>query len=129
MIRAASKNHDGVMVVVDPDDYDSALDALEGNEVTLEMRRSLAAKAYAHTALYDTAISNYLSQALGEQALRPTFIYAGRKSETLRYGENPHQSATFYRDLAALRWFTGECGTAAGQGVVVQQHCRYRCRL
>jgi len=57
MIRAASKNHDGVAVIVDPDDYESVLESLQKDELSLEERRRLAAKAYAHTASYDTAIT------------------------------------------------------------------------
>ncbi|MCH8301119.1 MAG: hypothetical protein IH912_00070 [Proteobacteria bacterium] len=67
MIRAASKNHDGVVVVVDPDDYNAILDALQSDQMTEEYRRSLAAKAYALTASYDIAITRYLS-ALDEES-------------------------------------------------------------
>ncbi len=98
MIRAASKNHDGVAVVVDPDDYDTVLEALGSGEITIEYRRRLAAKAFAHTAGYDTAITRYLSASLGEESLGGRISYAGRRIEKLRYGENPHQEAAFYRD-------------------------------
>jgi phosphoribosylaminoimidazolecarboxamide formyltransferase/IMP cyclohydrolase len=101
MIRAASKNHDGVAVVVDPDDYDDVLETLRSGDMSIEHRRSLAAKAYAHTASYDTAITRYLSASLGEDALGARFQYAGALSETLRYGENPHQRAAFYGDQGA----------------------------
>ena len=100
MIRAASKNHAGVAVVVDPDDYDAILDALKGNELTETYRRGLAAKAYTHTASYDTAISGYLSASVGKELLDERFLYAGGRIEKLRYGENPHQEAAFYRDQA-----------------------------
>ena len=98
MIRAASKNHDGVAVVVDPDDYEQVLAALKSDDLTVEYRRGLAAKAYAHTANYDTAITRYLSASLGQEDLGDRFLYAGSLAETLRYGENPHQVAAFYRD-------------------------------
>ncbi len=101
MIRAASKNHDGVAVVVEPDDYDSVLDDLKNARLTLESRRRLAAKAYAHTASYDTAITQYLSSSLGDNVLGQDFLYSGELSETLRYGENPHQAAAFYVDQQA----------------------------
>ena len=101
MIRAASKNHDGVAVVVDPADYDAVLDTLRSGEMTIEQRRRLAAKAFAHTASYDTAITRYLSASVGEGLLGERFLYAGVLSEKLRYGENPHQAAAFYRDQAA----------------------------
>ncbi len=104
MIRAASKNHDGVIVVVDPSDYTTVLEGLEGLEgdsLDLEARRRLAAKAYAHTAAYDTAISTYLDKSLGDEGLGDRFLYAGRRVDTLRYGENPHQAAAFYIDQQA----------------------------
>jgi phosphoribosylaminoimidazolecarboxamide formyltransferase/IMP cyclohydrolase len=101
MIRAASKNHDGVAVVVDPSDYGAVLDAVAAGNMTIEYRRRLAAKAYAHTASYDTAITHYLSSSLDEDVLRERFLYAGQRSEVLRYGENPHQQAAFYRDQGA----------------------------
>ena len=108
MIRAASKNHDGVAVVVDPDDYEQVLAQLRSNALARKDRRRLAAKAYAHTAAYDTAISRYLSAALGEARLAATELYAGRLIKRLRYGENPHQSAAFYSDQRS------RAGTLAG---------------
>ena len=101
MIRAASKNHDGVAVCVSPDDYDDVLAKLQGDGLGLEDRRRLAAKAYAHTASYDTAITRYLSASLGDDILGERFLYAGNLSEKLRYGENPHQEAAFYVDQQA----------------------------
>jgi phosphoribosylaminoimidazolecarboxamide formyltransferase/IMP cyclohydrolase len=101
MIRAASKNHDGVAVCVSPDDYDDVLGKLQGDGLSLEDRRRLAAKAYAHTASYDTAITRYLSTELGDNVLGERFLYAGSLSEKLRYGENPHQEAAFYIDQRA----------------------------
>jgi phosphoribosylaminoimidazolecarboxamide formyltransferase/IMP cyclohydrolase len=101
MIRAASKNHDGVAVVVSPDDYGAVIDKLKNGELALVDRRRLAAKAYAHTACYDTAITKYLSQSLDDNVLGERFLYAGTLSEKLRYGENPHQDAAFYIDQQA----------------------------
>ena len=98
MIRAASKNHDGVAVVVSPDDYEGVLESLRSDALSLQERRRLAAKAYAHTASYDTAITKYLSQSLGDDVLGERFLYSGSLSEKLRYGENPHQDAAFYVD-------------------------------
>ncbi|MDH3439592.1 MAG: bifunctional phosphoribosylaminoimidazolecarboxamide formyltransferase/IMP cyclohydrolase [Gammaproteobacteria bacterium] len=103
MIRAASKNHDGVAVVVDPADYPDVLETLRTGEMTVEYRRGLAAKAYAHTASYDTAISHYLSSALGQDLPGDRFLYSGTLSEKLRYGENPHQEASFYADQASAQ--------------------------
>jgi phosphoribosylaminoimidazolecarboxamide formyltransferase/IMP cyclohydrolase len=101
MIRAASKNHDGVAVVVDPGDYDAILEALQSDQMTIEYRRGLAAKAYAHTASYDTAITRYLSASLNKEPLGERMLYAGSRIEKLRYGENPHQEAAFYSDQLA----------------------------
>ncbi len=98
MIRAASKNHDDVTVVVEPSDYQSVLDELATNKgaTSLTLRRRLAAKAYARTAAYDAAISNWFAEQLKTDA--PDFRAVGGKLvEALRYGENPHQTAAFYR--------------------------------
>jgi phosphoribosylaminoimidazolecarboxamide formyltransferase/IMP cyclohydrolase len=103
MIRAASKNHADVAVVVDPDDYDAVLDALQTARLSGEYRRHLAAKAFAHTASYDTAINGYLAASLNEESLGERILYAGDRIEKLRYGENPHQEAAFYRDQVAAQ--------------------------
>ncbi len=101
MIRAASKNHNGVAVIVDPDDYESVLESLQKNELSLEDRRRLAAKAYAHTASYDTAITRYLSKSLDDNPLGERILHAGSLVQRMRYGENPHQDAAFYIDQQA----------------------------
>jgi phosphoribosylaminoimidazolecarboxamide formyltransferase/IMP cyclohydrolase len=101
MIRAASKNHDGVAVIVDPADYDGVLASLQGDGLNLDDRRRLAAKAYAHTASYDTAITKYLSRSLGDDPLGERMLYAGSLVDRMRYGENPHQDAAFYIDQQA----------------------------
>lgn len=101
MIRAASKNNDGVAVVVDPDDYEAVLATLKSGDMSGQYRLGLAAKAFAHTAAYDTAITRYLSAASDMKPLGDQFLYAGDQGDALRYGENPHQRATFYRDQAA----------------------------
>jgi len=98
MIRAAAKNHDDVAVVVEPQDYQAVLDELatNGGATTLTLRRRLAAKAYARTAAYDAAISNWFALQLKTDA--PDFrAFGGRLIQALRYGENPHQQAAFYR--------------------------------
>lgn len=96
MIRAAAKNHASVVILTDPNDYDSFLGAFtQSGDVSVEQKRSYAAKAYAHTAAYDTAISTWLTKEAGtEMPLEISF--AGKKISTLRYGENPHQSAAVY---------------------------------
>ncbi|MEA2868942.1 MAG: phosphoribosylaminoimidazolecarboxamide formyltransferase / cyclohydrolase [Bradyrhizobium sp.] len=98
MIRAAAKNHDDVAVVVESQDYQAVLDELATNQgaTTLTLRRRLAAKAYARTAAYDAAISNWFAAELKNDA--PDFrAFGGRLIQPLRYGENPHQTAAFYR--------------------------------
>jgi len=98
MIRAAAKNHGDVAVIVDADDYKTVLDELaaQNGATSLTLRKKLAAKAYARTAAYDAAISNWFADQLGDTA--PTFrAFGGRLAEALRYGENPHQTAAFYR--------------------------------
>ena len=117
MIRAASKNHAGVAVIVEPGDYDATLKSLQSGDMSLDMRRSLAAKAYAHTASYDTAITRYLSAAVGADVLDQRFLYSGRRSEKLRYGENPHQAAAFYRDQAAAPGSLASAEQLQGKGL------------
>ena len=98
MIRAAAKNHGDVVVVVEAVDYAALLDefARHGGMTTLDLRRRLAAKAFARTAAYDAAIANWFASELGQSA--PDYrAVAGRLIEELRYGENPHQAAAFYR--------------------------------
>ena len=98
MIRAAAKNHDDVAVVVEAGDYQAVLDELAANQgaTTLTLRRRLAAKAYARTAAYDAAISNWFAIQLKTDA--PDYrAFGGRLIQALRYGENPHQTAAFYR--------------------------------
>ena len=102
MIRAASKNHKGVAVVVDPDDYEEILEKLRKHEMSLDYRRRMAAKAYAHTASYDTAITRYLSDPDANETLGERFLHSGSRIMRLRYGENPHQEAAFYRDQAPV---------------------------
>jgi phosphoribosylaminoimidazolecarboxamide formyltransferase/IMP cyclohydrolase len=98
MIRAGAKNHAAVTVIVEPDDYARVLDAMRqnGGATTLELRKTLAAKAYARTAAYDAAIGGWFAGELGERAPRWCTI-AGELAQGLRYGENPHQWAAFYR--------------------------------
>jgi phosphoribosylaminoimidazolecarboxamide formyltransferase/IMP cyclohydrolase len=99
MLRAAAKNHDGVAVVVDPADYDAIISSLGGGGPDAALRRKLAARAFAHTAAYDAAIASWLKHEAGEPVQSAQFTQAGERVLTLRYGENPHQSATFYRDI------------------------------
>jgi phosphoribosylaminoimidazolecarboxamide formyltransferase / IMP cyclohydrolase len=98
LIRAAAKNRDGVTVVTDPADYERVLAALAAGDgaVDAEPRRTLARKAFAMTAAYDAAIAEWMARE--EAVVFPeTIVLSGRLAQRLRYGENPHQSAAFYR--------------------------------
>ena len=97
MLRSAAKNHQYVAVVVDPTDYETVIsDLKEVNEVKFETRRALAAKVFRHTAAYDSIIANYMTELVGiETPEKLTVTYELKQS--LRYGENPHQKASFYR--------------------------------
>ncbi|MDY6327842.1 MAG: bifunctional phosphoribosylaminoimidazolecarboxamide formyltransferase/IMP cyclohydrolase [Bacteroidales bacterium] len=96
MLRSAAKNHAFVTVVVDCGDYSAVLSELEAHgDTTLETRRRLAAKVFRHTAAYDSHIAAYLTEKTGEQEPESLTLTFARK-QSLRYGENPHQSAAFY---------------------------------
>ena len=97
MVRAGAKNHAYVSVVIDPADYQSVLDEMDANQnaTGLVFRKSLAAKAFARTAAYDAAVSGWFDETLEIKAPRHR-AFAGKLSEELRYGENPHQSAALY---------------------------------
>ena len=98
LIRAAAKNHDSVTVLTDPADYGALLAEMDakGGATTLALRRRLAASAYARTAAYDAAIAQWFAGQLGETFPR-RMVFGGDLVQTLRYGENPHQQAAFYR--------------------------------
>ncbi|MCX6771784.1 MAG: bifunctional phosphoribosylaminoimidazolecarboxamide formyltransferase/IMP cyclohydrolase [Candidatus Micrarchaeota archaeon] len=105
MVRAAAKNHEHVVVVVDPKDYDAVADALEKGEMPGKMRRELALKAFARTSSYDAAICRYLSGALKDD-LFPDFLEMKfERAYGLRYGENPSQQAAAYRILGRTSIF------------------------
>ena len=97
LIRAAAKNSARVTVVVDPSDYASVIESLDGDGPNEDQRRRLAAKAFAHTAAYDAAISNYFQQQIGPESGTPECLSLQlQKTQELRYGENPHQQGGFY---------------------------------
>ena len=110
MLRAAAKNHQDVTVLISPEDYAPVLAELKANNnsVSYQTNLSLAKKVFAHTARYDGAIANYLS-ALGDDldhkarsAYPETLHLAFEKVQEMRYGENPHQSAAFYKDISPV---------------------------
>ena len=108
MVRAAAKNHAHVAIVTDPADYADILAEMQtnGSAVSGATRFDLAKKAFSHTAAYDSAISNYLT-AIDSDGVRNAFPaqinFNFTKVQDMRYGENPHQSAAFYRDLNAVK--------------------------
>ncbi|MGH6825473.1 bifunctional phosphoribosylaminoimidazolecarboxamide formyltransferase/IMP cyclohydrolase [Methyloceanibacter sp.] len=98
LIRAGAKNHASVTVIVDPADYLRVLDEMEknGGTTTPELRKELAAKAFARTGAYDAAIGSWLAETIGDRT--PAWrVVAGTLVDALRYGENPHQWGAFYR--------------------------------
>jgi phosphoribosylaminoimidazolecarboxamide formyltransferase/IMP cyclohydrolase len=104
MLRAAAKNHDSVSVVVDPADYGTLLEELKAHagHTTLTLRSRLAAKVFAHTARYDTMVASYLADRhpIETERFPTTLPLVFDKVQDLRYGENPHQDAAFYRSPA-----------------------------
>ena len=106
MTRSAAKNHDWVTVVVDVEDYKSVLDEMAAHDgaTTLKLRRTLAQRAFARTAAYDAAVSNWFADELakdGETQPPRRRALGGYLRQSLRYGENPHQQAAFYVDGAS----------------------------
>ena len=107
MLRAGAKNHDAVTVVVDSADYGRIVEAIENDGGTsYELRFQLAAKVYAHTGRYDGLIANYLGEKIAQSTDNPskfgdTFSAQFDKVQDMRYGENPHQDAAFYREKTA----------------------------
>ena len=96
MIRAAAKNHDSVTVITNPEDYEDVISELKSDSgLCWESRQLFAAKAYARTATYDSAIAAWMAQETG-QSFPERMSVAGERRQVLRYGENPHQEAAFY---------------------------------
>ena len=100
MVRAAAKNHASVAVVVSPDGYDEVLAAVAAGGFTLEQRQALAAAAFRHTASYDVAVASWIGNVVtsdDEGTGLPGWLgFTGERTASLRYGENPHQSAALY---------------------------------
>lgn len=97
LIRSAAKNYKDVLIVVDPKDYNEVIERLSNKEVDISYREKLAYKAFSTTGRYDSLISNYFMEKVGEQY--PDFLNLSfEKESNLRYGENPHQSASLYKE-------------------------------
>lgn len=120
MLRSAAKNHEDVLVVVDPADYGRVLEALRSGTATTALRRELAGKVFQHTARYDSLIANYLAkQQAGAAGLPfpPVLSLTFEKVETLRYGENPHQQGAFYRELGGTEPSVSRAKTLHGKAM------------
>ncbi len=102
MVRSAAKNHDSVVILTDPNDYDGLIAEMEEKDgaTHLNFRRQMAAKAYAATAAYDHMISSWFAFADQGQLLPDSLTFGGKKADELRYGENPHQAAALYLPFA-----------------------------
>lgn len=112
MLRAAAKNYQDVTVIVDPADYGMVLDELRtSKDVSLKTKFRLAYKVFEHTCHYDTLIAKYLRDRMGEEFFPETLSLTFEKVQDMRYGENPHQKAVFYKEVGAN---TG-CITSARQ--------------
>ncbi|HRC26366.1 MAG TPA: bifunctional phosphoribosylaminoimidazolecarboxamide formyltransferase/IMP cyclohydrolase, partial [Alphaproteobacteria bacterium] len=97
MIRSAAKNHTFVTVLTDPADYDAFVEELKARGgASAALRTRMAAKAFAHTALYDSMISNWFAAQIDRTVFPARATFGGVLKETLRYGENPHQAAALY---------------------------------
>lgn len=100
MIRSAAKNYNDVTVIVDPSDYESVLTQIkEEGDTSLDFRMRCSLKVFEHTAAYDALIASYLREATGENDYPENMTVTFEKVQDLRYGENPHQSAAFYREV------------------------------
>ncbi len=97
LLRAAAKNYERVTVVVDPADYEAVAQGIAGGGLDRAQRQALALKAFRHTAAYDAAIAGYLARQVEGEALPAVLPMVLHKEQPLRYGENPHQQAAFYR--------------------------------
>lgn len=113
MIRAAAKNHNDVLVVVDSQDYSALLEYLKGKQDDQQFRRKLAWKAFQHVSSYDSAVSEWLwKQTVAEEKFPPSLTLPLSLKSSLRYGENPHQKAAFYVDKSLAEVNAGGIATA-----------------
>ena len=102
MLRAAAKNYQDVVVIVDPADYSMVLTELKNSrEISVKTKFKLAYKVFEHTSHYDSLIANYLRDKLGEEFFPETLSLTFEKVQDMRYGENPHQKAVFYKEVGA----------------------------
>ena len=104
MLRSAAKNYQDVAVVVDPSDYDIVVNEIkEEKEVSLDTKISLCRKVFEHTSAYDTLIASYLKKDMNDTTLPDTITLTYEKVQDMRYGENPHQQAAFYKEIGVTK--------------------------
>ena len=131
MVRAAAKNHPSVAVVVSPELYGDVLTAAASGGFTLAERKTLAVAAFRHTATYDIAVASWLGNVVAPDAEAgfPGWVgFSATRVASLRYGENPHQSAALYSGRLRAGWARGRAADS-GQGNVLQQLRRRGCRV
>ncbi|MFW6149371.1 MAG: bifunctional phosphoribosylaminoimidazolecarboxamide formyltransferase/IMP cyclohydrolase, partial [Atribacterota bacterium] len=121
LLRAAAKNYQDVTVVIDPDDYQLILGELSGPEgnISLATRKKMAVKVFQHTSYYDSLISRYLSRKMtsNEDFFANHLVIGANKISTLRYGENPHQKAAFYREKLTEEANLGDAKLLGGKAL------------
>lgn len=117
MLRSAAKNYDAVTVVVDAEDYDEVIEEIKTDgKTSFETRQRLAAKVFRHTASYDSLIAQYLTNIVGEkEPEKLTVTY--EKKQSLRYGENSHQEATFYEEPLAVNYSIAQAEQLHGKAL------------
>jgi len=119
LLRAAAKNYQDVTVVINPQDYPVILEELEKNngEISLDTKKKLAVKVFEHTSFYDGIITQYLRKNLTREltSFPQTLSLIGEKVSDLRYGENPHQSASFYKEVLVKEANLGDAVQLGGK--------------
>ncbi|MEA4831653.1 MAG: bifunctional phosphoribosylaminoimidazolecarboxamide formyltransferase/IMP cyclohydrolase [Oscillospiraceae bacterium] len=109
MLRAAAKNYGDVAVIVDPSDYNTVIDELKNGGITKETKLKLCYKVFNHTAAYDALIADYLRRETGSDIFPEKLTLTYEKVQEMRYGENPHQKASFYKEISNNRTGTLVC--------------------
>lgn len=118
MLRSAAKNNHDVSVIVDPADYTVVLDELKASgKVSTDTNFYLATKVFEHTANYDTMIANYLRVQRGDYSLPNTLTMSYEKVQDMRYGENPHQVAAFYKEVGKTKGTLADAIQLNGKGL------------
>ncbi len=115
MIRAAAKNWQDVAVIVDPADYSSVIEQLKKGEISKEAKLALALKVFEHTAAYDSLIASYLRKETGAEIFPEKLSLTYEKVQSMRYGENPHQEAAFYREIGSFNNTLAACRQLHGK--------------